>query len=188
MINYHEKLKHEYDMIWEGYLEKTDHREIRRNRKKGRKVYYDLIRKYIYHFANPKLLELGSGTGIDINVVSENNKSIEAFASDISEKSIRVGLKVASEFQNKIKFFVCDTLRLPLKDNTIHVIFSQGLVEHFRDPLAVITEQKRVLKKAGILIVNVPQKYTGYTLEKKRLMRSGKWQLGWESEFSYRDL
>jgi hypothetical protein len=49
-------------------------------------------------------------------------------------------------------------------------------------------EQVRVLKKAGYLIVDVPQKYNPYTLYKHRRMREGVWEYGWETEYSYSDL
>ena len=188
MADHQKKLKKDYDRIWLYHLEKDDHTELIKARGIDRKVYYDIIQKYISHFVNPKVLELGCGTGIDINFITERNKFIKAFASDISGKSIQVALKVCDDFRNDIRLFVADTLHLPLKDEMVHIVFSQGLVEHFKDPLAVIGEQMRVLKEGGILIVNVPQKYTGYTLMKKKQMRMGKWQLGWETEFSSHEL
>ena len=188
MADHQEKLKKDYDRIWLYHLEKDDYTELTERRRIDRKIYYTIIEKYISHFANPTVLELGCGTGIDINFITERNKFIKPFASDISGKSIQVALKVCADFRNHIRLFVADTLHLPLKDQTVHIVFSQGLIEHFKDPLAVIREQMRVLKEGGILIVNVPQKYTGYTLMKKKQMRMGKWQLGWETEFSSQDL
>jgi SAM-dependent methyltransferase len=84
--------------------------------------------------------------------------------------------------------FLGDTLKLPLKSDLFDVAFSQGLIEHFKNPLSVVSEHKRILKPGGILIINVPQKYTGYTLMKKNNMKKKKWELGWETEFSYKDL
>ena len=70
----------------------------------------------------------------------------------------------------------------------IDIVFSQGVVEHFKNPILVIKEQLRVLKKNGILIINVPQKFTGYTIKKKILIRKNKWKFGWETEYSYNNL
>ena len=183
-----EKLTQEYDRIWRDHLARDDHDETVRSRIADRKSYYDIIQGYVSRESAPWVMELGCGTGIDINLIQQRNPAIRAIGSDISEKSIQVAQRMCGMFGNLMAFFVGDTLRLPLKSGTIDILFSQGLVEHFKDPEAVLEEQARVVRRGGILIVNVPQKYTGYTLMKKRRMRKGKWSLGWETEFSYREL
>ncbi|MDF1593545.1 MAG: class I SAM-dependent methyltransferase [Desulfobacterales bacterium] len=188
MTDMQRKLTSEYDRIWLDHLARDDSDETVLNRMADRKEYYDIIQKYISRTEAPMVMEIGCGTGIDINLIKKRNRTITAVGSDISEKSIQVALKICRDFGNLMVLFVGDTLMLPLKSETVDILFSQGLVEHFKDPEAVIAEQVRVLRNGGILIVNVPQKYTGYTVMKKRLMREGKWALGWEKEFSYRDL
>lgn len=69
-------------------------------------------------------------------------------------------------------------------DETFDVVFSQGVLEHFRDPDPVIAEQVRVMKKTGVLIVDVPQTYNPYTLFKKIRMWQGRWPYGWETQYS----
>jgi SAM-dependent methyltransferase len=135
-----------------------------------------------------KILELGCGTGIDISIISARNAQIAAYGSDISEKSISIGLRVAVETFTNVTYFVADTLEIPIIDNSIDIIFSQGLIEHFQNTFEVLREQVRILKKNGILIVNVPQKFTAYTIMKHWQMRSDSWELGFETEFSYNDL
>jgi len=73
---------------------------------------------------------------------------------------------------------------LPVRDSQLTCIFSQGVMEHFKDPIPYFKEQIRILQKGGYLVVNVPQKFTGYTLYKHAEMRRNKWNLGWETEFS----
>lgn len=188
MIGDHEKLKEDYEKIWQNHLRIASDIQWIRNRLSDRKVYYEIIQKYLDKKGNQTILEIGSGTGIDINIIKGRNEHIKALGSDISEKSIQVGLRVSNEFGHKVAFFAADTNDLPLKDNVISLVFSQGLVEHFRNPQTVISEQVRVLKPGGILIVNVPQKFTGYTRMKRKLIKNGQWHLGWETEFSYCDL
>jgi len=188
MTNRQSRLILEYNKIWQECLDQGSYQEVCGNREKDRVLYYDIICKYILPLNNPFVLELGCGTGIDINVIKKRNYNIKALGSDISLDSIQVGVKVSDEFDNHIGFFVSDVRNLSLKDNFIDIVFSQGLVEHFKNSKDVVEEHMRIVKNNGILIVNVPQKYTGYTLMKKRMMRKGKWQLGWEIEFSYQEL
>lgn len=188
MNDHNRQFEHDYNDVWSKYREQDSIVDYISQRRIDRRVYYDLIQNYVNSFANPLILELGCGTGIDICTVAEGNPQTRAFGSDISEKSIQLGVRVAKELSSKISYFVADTLNIPFDDNQIDIVFSQGLVEHFEDPCLVIREQTRVLKRGGILIINVPQILTAYTLIKHKLMRLGEWELGWETEFSYRGL
>lgn len=181
-------LKNSYNIIWKNFNDRVDYKTLIEDRKTTRKAYYDLIKRVIKSFTNPIVLELGCGTGIDINNIFESNCNIRPFASDILPQSVRLARQISQGLNNYIKLFVGDTLTLPIRDNQFDIVFSQGLVEHFKNPLTVIKEQARVLKERGCLIINVPQKYTGYTLMKKKKMKHKQWDLGWEAEFSYRDL
>lgn len=188
MNNSQAELKQKYNKIWKNFADRNETKSLFENRKKTRKVYYDFINRILENFTNPIVLELGCGTGIDINNVYESHSIIRPFASDILFKSVCIGCEISKSLSNHIKFFVGDTLTLPIKSNQIDIVFSQGLVEHFKNPLIVVREQARILKKGGYLVINVPQKYTGYTLMKKKKMKLNQWELGWETEFSYNDL
>jgi len=67
-------------------------------------------------------------------------------------------------------------------------VFSQGVLEHFADPSAVMRDQVRVLKPDGVLVVDVPQKYNVYRLRKHAAMRAHRWPWGWETEYSVGEL
>jgi len=181
-------LKKNYNIIWKNFSNRNEYKSLIEDRKTTRKVYYNLISRVFQSFAEPIVLELGSGTGIDINNIYESNRNIRPFASDILLRSVSIGCQISKSLSNHINFFVGDTLILPIRDDQFDVVFSQGLIEHFKNPLAVIKEQARVLRKDGYLIINVPQKYTGYTLMKRKKINCNHWDLGWESEFSYNDL
>jgi SAM-dependent methyltransferase len=64
------------------------------------------------------------------------------------------------------------------------VVFHQGLLEHFRDPMPLLRENVRALKPGGLLLVDVPQRFHPYTLLKHALIAMGKWFAGWETEFT----
>lgn len=59
------------------------------------------------------------------------------------------------------EFILSDALRLPFKDNSLDVIFSTGLIEHFDNPMPLLQEMYRVLKQAGIFYSDVvPGKFS----------------------------
>lgn len=68
------------------------------------------------------------------------------------------------------------------------LVFSVGVIEHFKDPIPIIKEQTRVLKKGGFLIIDVPQKYNLYTIVKHMRMKLRIFPFGWETEYSVSDL
>ena len=77
-----------------------------------------------------------------------------------------------------------DAFDLPFPSNSVDVVFHQGFLEHFRQPELLLQEQWRVLKPGGYVIVDVPQKYSLYSLRKRIAMRRGQWFAGWETDYS----
>jgi len=77
-----------------------------------------------------------------------------------------------------------NAFKIPVPDATFDIVFHQGLLEHFKDPLPLLEEQFRVLKPGGFLLVDVPQRYHIYTVIKHTLIFLNKWFAGWETEFS----
>ena len=182
------RLKKQYNKIWKEYLNKDEYaKEINRH-KENRQKYYDIIGKYINNGRKKRIIELGCGSCIDTNIIAERQNSQIFFATDISKYSIFLAKKINKYFKNSINVLVGDTKGLPFKSESFDIVFSQGLVEHFKNSKEIIKEQSRILKPNGILIVNVPQKFTGYTMMKKKAIKKNNWDLGWETEFSYHDL
>lgn len=105
-------------------------------------------------------------------------------ALDYSSSALEIAKRIAAKEEASIDLTLSDANYLPFRDNSIDVVFSQGFVEHFKDPLPILKEQYRVLKNGGLLLVDVPQKFHLYTLLKHWLMALGKWPFGWETEYS----
>ena len=129
------------------------------------------------------VLEIGSGTAIDSYILAESS-SARIVGIDISLPSLTVAARCAKYFARPIGLAAGDATLLPFANASFDIVFSQGVVEHFPDPTAMLLEQARVLKPEGILIINVPQKRTGYTRFKHREIAAGTWPWGWETEYS----
>ena len=129
-----------------------------------------------------KILEIGAGMGGDSIYLAKKGAVVSVL--DFTQEALNTIRGSAKNQQVKIDTILADAKKIPLKDESLDIIFHQGFLEHFQDPDIYLKEQWRVLKKGGLLAVDVPQKYTMYTLKKHRQMKQGKWFAGWETEFS----
>jgi SAM-dependent methyltransferase len=70
---------------------------------------------------------------------------------------------------------VADVQRLPLRDESVDVVFATGLLEHVEDDRAVISEMARVLRKGGLAHVELPflQQYHDDPIDCRRFTVSG---------------
>lgn len=133
-----------------------------------------------------RVLEVGVGSGADCAALAA--RGAEAYALDFTVEALRLADRTGQQRQVRLGLIGGDTLRLPFADERFDLVYSQGLLEHFSDPLPVVREQARVVRPGGFLLVDVPQRYSLYTLHKRRLMRQGRWFAGWEGEFSLGEL
>ena len=134
------------------------------------------------------VLEIGAGTGRDSFPLIRHGAHVVQL--DYAENSLRILKKLADDLQLPAAIVGGDTFHLPFPDETFDVVFHQGLLEHFRydQSDSLLKENIRVLKKGGVLLVDVPQRYHPYTLAKHFLMALNKWFAGWERSFSVVEL
>jgi SAM-dependent methyltransferase len=163
-------------------------------------------RKRIYHYQNvveiasqvsqslagARVLEVGCGRGATLLEFAKRGAIVTGV--DYAESALGFcnSLKEKADYSGNLglaEFILGDARSLPFPEDKFDIVYSVGLLEHFEDPGAILAEQCRVLKSGGHLILQVPQKYSMYTLLKKVLMAVGKWPYGaWETQFSGRDL
>jgi SAM-dependent methyltransferase len=127
-------------------------------------------------------LEVGAGSGRDS--VALAGRGARAVVLDYSLASLEVARAVAEREGVRLLPVRADALRLPFRDGTFDVVFHQGLLEHFRDPMPLLRENARALRGGGLLLVDVPQRFHLYTAAKHLLIAIGKWFAGWETEFT----
>jgi ubiquinone/menaquinone biosynthesis C-methylase UbiE len=143
----------------------------------------DIIQELI-KFINPKnkfALEPGAGTGRDGIRLAKLGANV--FLLDYSKKSLNLAKNYLKN-ENNVQLIQADALNTPFKDETFDIVFHQGLLEHFRDPAPLIKENCRILKKDGLLIIDVPQTFHIYTLIKNILVFLKLWFAGWERQFT----
>lgn len=129
--------------------------------------HWELLRKIIKKFGikGKHCLEVGCGRGTISSYLSD--MGYDCTLLDISFEVLQNAKKIYKNFKLKGKFVRGDVLFLPFFVNKFDIVFSIGLLEHFKNPNSVIKEQLRVLKKHGLFcayvvpkkLVNIQHKY-----------------------------
>jgi ubiquinone/menaquinone biosynthesis C-methylase UbiE len=137
-----------------------------------------------------KILEVGAGSGRDSIALAK--AGAEVFILDYSEEALNVCRGVlqyaptdpAQQAPVNLHLVQGDAFNSPFPSETFDIVFHQGLAEHFKDPLPLIKENARLLKKGGFCLCDVPQTFHLYTALKHILIAFGKWFAGWETQFT----
>ena len=108
----------------------------------------------------------------------------EVLTLDYVAGSLEITRKAANAAGVEVTTVCGDALGSPFPDGSFDVIFHQGLLEHFRDTTPLLSDNARLLKPGGHVIVDVPQTFHYYTVGKKVLIAMDKWFAGWETQFT----
>jgi ubiquinone/menaquinone biosynthesis C-methylase UbiE len=133
-----------------------------------------------------KIIEIGAGSGATSLKFAEYNVSVTSF--DYSQSAISLIAKNAKEQNANMNIVQGDAFNLPFENESFDICFHQGLIEHFTNPLPMLVEQSRILKKDGLLLIQVPQRFSLMTIQKHILINLKKWFAGWETEYSVLEL
>lgn len=151
-----------WDKNWENINEPDVHLDL-----------VDIIRQFA---PGKKILEVGFGTGGDLYELQKIG--FECFG---LEKSKIAYQKVKNKYSFNVKYG--DGEKSPYTSNSFDLIFHQGLLEHFKKPEKILSDHRRILKKNGVLVIDVPHKWNSYTLYKKVFQLFGTWYGGWEKSY-----
>jgi len=128
------------------------------------------------------VMEVGAGSGRDSLELARRGAKVIVL--DYVRSSFRVIRRQAAELNLEVLPVCADGTRMPFREGTFDLLFHQGLLEHFRDPQPLLSENVRVLRRGGHLLVDVPQRFHVYTVAKHVMIVLGRWFAGWETEFT----
>ncbi|HVP14060.1 MAG TPA: class I SAM-dependent methyltransferase [Terriglobales bacterium] len=132
--------------------------------------------------AGRRVLEVGAGSGRDLLALA--SAGAIGVVLDYSPASLELVRRQARARNLPVLLVQADALRMPFRDGTFDVVYHQGLLEHFRDPLPLLGENARVTARGGRVVADVPQAFHVYTLMKHALMALDRWFAGWETQFT----
>lgn len=128
-----------------------------------RGIKYNLFQKYwhlrrfvevlkVVRPVNGPVLDIGCHSGTFTSKILTKIGSREIYGIDVSGQAISLAQKRIT-YGN---FRVADAEVLPFKNNFFEAIFCLEVLEHVDNPLAVLKEIRRVLKKGGYVVLLVP--------------------------------
>ena len=163
---------------WESYWK--SHQDLDRTYSTGGRLAREIAREG--PVAGRTVLEVGAGSGRDSLALARDGAI--AIVLDYSPASLRLVQQQARSLGVPVHLVHADALAMPFRDGAIDVVFHQGLLEHFRDPLPLLRENARITRRGGCTIVDVPQTIHLYTLMKQTLILFNAWFAGWETQFT----
>jgi ubiquinone/menaquinone biosynthesis C-methylase UbiE len=107
-----------------------------------------------------KLLDIGCGTGL-FSLFAHLATNCELYGVDGSSHALEIAKK--SGFQHVYKIEDFDRYPLPFEDNVFDFCLCKDVLEHLINPLWVLTEAYRVMKRNGHLLVHVPNQFSVFS-------------------------
>lgn len=124
------------------------------------KGYANDLLKLLPSQKNIKLLELGSGRGTTSMYLADNGFT-DITLVDLSKEGLAQAIDNFTLFQlPKPKIRVADVRNTELKSESYDCVYNIGLLEHFENPVPVLKEAKRLLKKGGMIFMPVVPRYS----------------------------
>lgn len=106
---------------------------------------------------NARVLEVGTGMGG--KGIAYACEGMDVTAIDVDEKSLELAADAAQARFANIRFLAADGTRLPFPGNLFDAVLLDSVIEHVRNPLALMQECVRVLRGDGIIFVVFPPYY-----------------------------
>jgi len=160
---------------WKTYSTSKAEKWLILERNKILQKYFNIIE------GNEKsVIEIGCGFGSNISLLKETLPNCNCFALDNSIEAVNL---VKQRIPNTVLADASDT---KFDNETFDLVYSSGLMEHFRDEKPLIDEWKRILKPNGIMVTFIPARFSLWQLY--QIMHFGNWQHGYEKSYTQKML
>jgi len=119
-------------------------------------------------------LEVGCGSARLLCRVGRTRPGLRLVALDNADAAIAQAHATAAVFGVAVDGVLGNALSHPFDSNRFDMVLSGGLLEHFDEPRAVLSEMVRVIKPGGLFYADVvPRKVSWYRMgEMSRMLRS----------------
>lgn len=111
----------------------------------------------VINMSPPKglFLDVGTGTGWIAIGVAKYNQEVEVWGVDLSETMLKVAHKNAEleGVTERTRFLIGDARGLPFEDETFDSVFCHNMLHHLPEPIELVKEMARVVKKDGAIII-----------------------------------
>ena len=157
--------RHSGDRPWiEGRPKTADMKD----RLKWFKSHYDDAAEEIIKFVDEaeltldtkRVLDIGCGDGaIDLGLCLKRSPArllgmdlVQTDIDDLRERASAAGL---GELPTNLEFGVCTPTEIPIPDCSMDVVLSWSVFEHVANPVAVLTELRRIIRPGGFMFLQI---------------------------------
>jgi ubiquinone/menaquinone biosynthesis C-methylase UbiE len=143
---------------WDEYYSKYEDTPVGRlaaliNRHLCRRMVISELFKVVKKDNGLKMLEAGCGSGVMSSYLADRN---EVTVMDLSWDALKSARKNFIRNKTTGQFVHCDILSMPFPDGSFDVVWNQGVIEHFRDPVPAMKEMMRITKHGGHAVIFIP--------------------------------
>ncbi len=125
-----------YDQRWNWYVTHT----------------LSFLKTWVNLSISDSVLDIACGTGEFERMVLSENPTQQMVGIDISEEMVAIAHQKLHSYAN-VSFQVSSAAALPFPGQSFDVIVSASAFHYFDDPVAALTEIKRVLKPSGKVVI-----------------------------------
>lgn len=154
-------------------------------RRRARHKVADIIAHNFTLSGSERLLDAGCGAG---NVLAEVGSAFPGggrlFGCDLSFRASHLAAVNLLRTSLNVCVVNASALALPFEDDAFDKVLLFGVIEHVRDPHAVLSEVRRVLRPGGQLYLTTSSKYSMVYLMRKIRERFDLWPYGYQNNYT----